>query len=350
MKTKLYSLLIALALLSPINAQFLTAHAQGAGVDYSVPLNPTKLPVLPLNPSNLLFVIMGDSLSGTFLPDVDTAKGLPAHWPNPNPVLGTNTWPTYFFSVGQNNALFSGTTSSNVLNWAVSGSYVSDNLLLYSNASVLSPHKIATWPNQQRYFVMMCGVNDLSALLPFNPEGVWTLPTIETNFLMIWQAAKRDGYTVIASTITGYNDPNNSWYNQSNPLDTNLLALNIWIVSQSSQWDALIDAYNIVTTNNIVSGPHWNGAGCQQFAAALNGIISITALTNLSAPPTLSISQPIVLTYTNNGFYYLLQENTNLSSTNWITITNTILNGTIGNQTIFILPRNTPQMFFRLQN
>jgi len=348
MKTKLSGLLITLALLSPINAQLSTIHAQGAGIDYSIPLNSSKLPALPLNPSNLLFVIMGDSLSGTFLPDVDTAKGLPAHWPNPNPVVGTNTWPTYYFSVGQTNALFFGPVSSNVLNWAVSGSYVSDNLLLYSNNSVLSPHKIAAWSNQQRYFVMMCGVNDLGALVG-PPGGFWTLPAIETNLLMIWQAARRDGYAVIASTVTGYHDSNNNWYDINNApyYHTNLLALNAWIISQSSQWDALIDAYNVVTTNNITSGPHWNQAGCQQFAAELNGIIPITVK---PAPPPLSISQPILLTYTNNGFSYVLQQNANLIPTNWITVTNVVLSGTISNQTIFILPRNSPQMFYRLQN
>ncbi len=324
-----------------------SVHAQGAAVDHTMPLNSSRLPALPLNPSNLVFVIMGDSLSGTFLPDVDTAKGLPAHWPNPNPVVGTNTWPTYFFSVGQTNALYSGPISSNVLNWAVSGSYVSDNLLLYSNNSVLSPHNLAAWPNQQRYFVMMCGVNALNALLPVNPEGVWTMPAIETNFLMIWQAAKRDGYTVVVSTVTGYNDSNDTWYNQSNPWNTNLLALNAWIISQSNQWDALVDAYYAVATNNIVSGPHWNADGCQQFAAELSGIIPITVK---PAPPVLSISQPILLMYTNNGFSYILQQSTNLISTNWITVTNTVLGGTINNQTIYVLPQNAPQIFYRLQN
>jgi hypothetical protein len=64
--------------------------------------------------------------------------------------------------------------------------------------------------------------------------------------------------------------------------------------------------------------------------------------------PSLAISQPILLTYTNVGVPYTLQETTNLATTNWVPVTNTLFTDTISNQVIFILPAGAPQIYYRL--
>lgn len=64
--------------------------------------------------------------------------------------------------------------------------------------------------------------------------------------------------------------------------------------------------------------------------------------------PALAISQPILLTYTNVGVPYTLQESTNLAATNWVPVTNTLFTDTISNQVIFILPPGAPQIYYRL--
>lgn len=67
-------------------------------------------------------------------------------------------------------------------------------------------------------------------------------------------------------------------------------------------------------------------------------------------PPTLAISQPVVLTYTNTGVAYILQQNSNLAATNWVTVTNAILSGVLGNQGVYLLPPGAHQLFFRLKS
>jgi hypothetical protein len=64
--------------------------------------------------------------------------------------------------------------------------------------------------------------------------------------------------------------------------------------------------------------------------------------------PSLAISQPILLSYTNVGVPYTLQETTNLAATNWVPVTNTLFTDTISNQVIFILPPGAPQIYYRL--
>jgi hypothetical protein len=67
-------------------------------------------------------------------------------------------------------------------------------------------------------------------------------------------------------------------------------------------------------------------------------------------PPPVAISKPIVLTYTNTGVAYALQQNADLSTTNWVTVTNALLSGVLGNQGVFILPPSARQMYFRLSS
>jgi len=65
--------------------------------------------------------------------------------------------------------------------------------------------------------------------------------------------------------------------------------------------------------------------------------------------PSLAISQPILLTYTNVGVPYALQQNSDLGTTNWATVTNVLFTDTISNQVIFVLPPGSPKMFYRLE-
>lgn len=75
-------------------------------------------------------------------------------------------------------------------------------------------------------------------------------------------------------------------------------------------------------------------------------LFSLTVLsTNL---PPLAIAQPIVLTYTNVNYSYVLQQNTDLTTTNWVAVTNAALSGVLGHQVVFVLPPSAPRLFYRL--
>jgi hypothetical protein len=226
--------------------------------DHTSPLASASRIRQPLNPDNLLFVVMGDSLSATTTP---------SGFPNDNPIMGTNTWPTFCFASPLTNSIFYGThfTGSNFVNWATPGYGVLYQLQNYTNNdSPLSPGHLPHKTGQQRYFVFMCGVNDLPGL---------PLSVIETNLLLVWQSARADGYKVIASTVTGSCDQDNNWYSPDSRFYTKLLALNSWIVSQANQWNGLVDAYAVVSPDNIW-GVHWDATGCQQFAIAFEIVLA----------------------------------------------------------------------------
>ena len=66
-------------------------------------------------------------------------------------------------------------------------------------------------------------------------------------------------------------------------------------------------------------------------------------------PPAISIFQPVVLTFQVSGFPFVLQQSTSLAPTNWIAATNAIQIATVStNQTVFMVPPSSQQMFFRL--
>jgi len=48
------------------------------------------------------------------------------------------------------------------------------------------------------------------------------------------------------------------------------------------------------------------------------------------------------------GFPFALQQNSSLATTNWVSVTNAILSGVSGNQTVFIVPPSGRQLFYRL--
>ena len=72
------------------------------------------------------------------------------------------------------------------------------------------------------------------------------------------------------------------------------------------------------------------------------------SITVVVPTPALSISRPVVVTYPASGIPFVLQQNSDLSTSNWTDVTNAILTGVISNQNVFILPSTAPQMFFRL--
>ena len=71
---------------------------------------------------------------------------------------------------------------------------------------------------------------------------------------------------------------------------------------------------------------------------------------HLPGPPPLAIAQPIVLTYTNaNGNdSYILQQNSDLATTNWVYVTNATMSGVLDNQVVFIVPPSASRLFYRL--
>lgn len=126
-----------------------------------------------------------------------------------------------------------------------------------------------------------------------------------------------------------------------------------WIVASSSDaafnasiWYAItsagLDAGSTWTTgiSKSYNGVGWNAPGLyQQFNITVTHPI----------PPAISIFQPVVLTFPANGFPFVLQQSTSLTSSNWIPATNAIQMATVNtNQTVFMVPSSSQQMFFRL--
>ncbi|HVV70252.1 MAG TPA: choice-of-anchor R domain-containing protein [Verrucomicrobiae bacterium] len=128
-----------------------------------------------------------------------------------------------------------------------------------------------------------------------------------------------------------------------------------WVVASSPTTSSAAYQWGLTFSSNLDSGSIWTmgagdlnqGSGWEPIGNGYFPQFSVT-VTN-PQPPALSISQPIVLTFPTNGFQFVLQENSNLSTTNWTAVTNVILSGVISNQTVFIVP-SAGQMFFRLSS
>ncbi|HVU07750.1 MAG TPA: choice-of-anchor R domain-containing protein [Verrucomicrobiae bacterium] len=117
-----------------------------------------------------------------------------------------------------------------------------------------------------------------------------------------------------------------------------------WIVAQNSGSLNVAFLLNGIAASTLDAGSTWT----------LGGLVSTSGnyvqfdIVTLSAPP-ISIFQPVVLTFTNFGYPYVLQQNTNLASTNWVNTTSAIQLSTVDtNQSVFIVPANAGQMFYRL--
>jgi hypothetical protein len=93
--------------------------------------------------------------------------------------------------------------------------------------------------------------------------------------------------------------------------------------------------------NKYNSGGGWNVTGSyQQFSIVVMNPVA----------PAIAIFQPVVLTYPATGFPFVLQQNSDLNTTNWAAATNAVQISTVNsNQTVFIVPPAGQQMFYRLK-
>jgi hypothetical protein len=159
--------------------------------------------------------------------------------------------------------------------------------------------------------------------------------------------------------LSGNNYPTNT----AVYLYTNTVALRMatnttyWIVALNSDNNSgSTYKWSTEPSTNLDTGSVWklgvekgsfNGGVWQPVKGSFS-LFSITAVSaDTSAPPKLSISN-IALTYPADQFYYVLQENSNLATTNWFTVTNLILSGTVSNLAFYILPSTAPHMYYRL--
>ena len=133
-----------------------------------------------------------------------------------------------------------------------------------------------------------------------------------------------------------------------------------WLVASSSDYTGVSGyQWNETSSTNVDAGSLWS-LGSLAFLNTsdantwhlINGSLqfSITVATPPPPPPALSISQPIVVTFPAPAGAYVLQEKSSLTATNWDTVTNAILSGTVSNQTFYILPPKAAQMFYQLTN
>ncbi len=160
------------------------------------------------------------------------------------------------------------------------------------------------------------------------------------------------------AVLAGNNTPTSAGiytYATASPLT---LAANTtyWIVAASPdaiganafQWNltfsSALDAGSIWTMSGSKynSGGGWNSSG--------NGVYQQFSVTVTNAqPPAISLFQPVALTFPVTGFPFVLQQNADLATTNWINVTNAIELATVSsNQTVFLISPSARQLFYRL--
>ena len=139
----------------------------------------------------------------------------------------------------------------------------------------------------------------------------------------------------------------------TNPPGVSLAANTTYWIFATSTNTQTASAYNWNNTESTAADPGsiWQlGAAKIVFfgsEATANVQFSIT----IPVPPTppLSIFQPVMITFPNPGFPFVLQQNTNLISTNWVTATGAIQLSTVTNtQNVFLVTPADRQMYFRL--
>ena len=177
------------------------------------------------------------------------------------------------------------------------------NLYLYADAGGLPGSNLTAMVNSSN--------NDF----PTNP-GVYTYLPVSP---LILQAYSR--YWIVAESTTSGLRAGYSW--NATPL-TNLDAESTWVEGASE--------FN--------TGLGWAVQANSQFLFSVS-VFSIK-------PPPLAIAQPITLTYTNINYPFVLQQNSDLTTTNWVTVTNATLSGVLSNQVVFIVPPGAPRLYYRL--
>jgi hypothetical protein len=127
-----------------------------------------------------------------------------------------------------------------------------------------------------------------------------------------------------------------------------------WIVAQSPASTGT-DGYEWSQTGvaTLDSGSVWTSTGSKYNPGT--GWVSQTENFRFSvaaadpSPPTISITQPVVLTFPVTGFPFVLQQSPSLTSPTWVPVTNATLSGTLNNQAVFIIPPIANQLFYRLE-
>jgi hypothetical protein len=125
-----------------------------------------------------------------------------------------------------------------------------------------------------------------------------------------------------------------------------------WIVASSTNTQTG-SAYNWNATQSTAADPGsiWQLDGAEAFFFGSVPIANLQFNITIPAPPVppLSIFQPVMITFPNDGFPFVLQQNTNLTSPNWVTATGAVQLSTVANnQIVFLVPPADRQMFFRL--
>jgi len=127
-----------------------------------------------------------------------------------------------------------------------------------------------------------------------------------------------------------------------------------WIVANSSMSGRGASySWNATPLISLDAGSSWvEGASVINNGGSWNVVVGSQLLFSVTVPgpPPLAIAQSIVLTYTNaNGNdSYILQQNSDLATTNWVNVTNATLSGVLDNQVVFIVPPSASRLFYRL--
>jgi hypothetical protein len=159
------------------------------------------------------------------------------------------------------------------------------------------------------------------------------------------------------ATLSGNSYPTNAGvyaYTGSHYLAPNTT---YWLVASSPQTSlALSYEWNATDSTSLDSGSVWTLGTSKSYSGGWTILndggnlylkSSVTVTTNIQ--PTISIFQPMVLTYTNSGLSFVLQQNSNLATTNWVNAANAIQISTVNtNQAVFIVPQSGGQIFYRL--
>jgi hypothetical protein len=152
----------------------------------------------------------------------------------------------------------------------------------------------------------------------------------------------------VLMNLAGNNTPTNSEIYAYTPYDAFQLQTNTtyWIFANS--YDSFFYEWNVTSNNSLDSGSVWTLDSATTTPAYPQFSVTVTNLQSQSPPP-ISVFRPIVLTYTNLGNTFVLQESPDLSATNWVAATNLIQLAPVnGNQTVFLVPPSGQQMYFRL--
>ena len=101
------------------------------------------------------------------------------------------------------------------------------------------------------------------------------------------------------------------------------------------------------------AGSIWTGGGAAETQGGVwysgSGPTLFSVTVARPEPPAVSLFQPLVLTYPATGFPFVLQQNADLNTTNWVTVTNAIqLNPANTNQVVFLVPSAGQRLFYRL--